>query len=52
MNVEPSIQAKLLDLAAVDAELTRIAHRRQVLPEQQEVTRLEAERTERKDAAV
>ncbi|MEV6769779.1 C4-type zinc ribbon domain-containing protein [Nocardia sp. NPDC051030] len=52
MNAEPSIQAKLLDLAAVDAELTRIEHRRKVLPEQQEVQRLESERTERKDAAV
>ena len=52
MNVEQPIQAKLLDLAAVDAELTRIGHRRKVLPEQQEVQRLETERTERKDAAV
>ncbi|AYF78388.1 hypothetical protein D7D52_36280 [Nocardia yunnanensis] len=52
MNAEPSIQAKLLDLAAVDAELTRIEHRRKVLPEQQEVARLESERTTRKDAAV
>ncbi|MCX4098636.1 zinc ribbon domain-containing protein [Nocardia sp. alder85J] len=52
MNVEPSIQAKLLDLAAVDAELTRIEHRRKVLPEQQEVQRLETERSTRKDAAV
>lgn len=52
MNVEPSIQSKLLDLAAVDAELTRIEHRRKVLPEQQEVQRLEAERSTRKDAAV
>ncbi|GAB0108133.1 C4-type zinc ribbon domain-containing protein [Nocardia sp. JMUB6875] len=52
MNAEPSIQAKLLDLAAVDAELTRIEHRRKVLPEQQEVARLEGERTARKDAAV
>ncbi|MFE3195816.1 zinc ribbon domain-containing protein [Nocardia sp. NPDC059240] len=52
MNAEPSIQAKLLDLAAVDAELTRIGHRRKVLPEQQEVERLEGERTTRKDAAV
>ncbi|MGV9679508.1 zinc ribbon domain-containing protein [Nocardia sp. NPDC003482] len=52
MNVEPPIQAKLLDLAAVDAELTRIEHRRKVLPEQQEVRRLEEERTARKDAAV
>ncbi|SUD47509.1 Putative zinc ribbon domain [Nocardia otitidiscaviarum] len=52
MNVEPSIQAKLLDLAAVDAELTRIEHRRKVLPEEQEVRQLESERTARKDAAV
>ncbi|MBF6068099.1 zinc ribbon domain-containing protein [Nocardia farcinica] len=52
MNVEPSIQAKLLQLAAVDAELTRIAHRRTVLPEQQEVAQLEARRNEHKDAAV
>jgi len=50
--VEPPIQAKLLQLAAVDAELTRIAHRRTVLPEQQEVERLEALRNEHKDAAV
>ncbi|MBO0856040.1 MAG: hypothetical protein J2P18_19995 [Nocardia sp.] len=52
MNVESPIQAKLLDLADVDAELTRIQHRRKVLPEEQEVRRLEAERSERKDAAV
>ncbi|MFD4294470.1 zinc ribbon domain-containing protein [Rhodococcus sp. NPDC058505] len=52
MNVEPRIQAKLLDLAAVDTELTRIAHRRRTLPEQQEVQRLEADRVGRKDAAV
>ncbi|WP_280423396.1 zinc ribbon domain-containing protein [Nocardia carnea] len=52
MNVEPSIQAKLLRLAEVDAELTRIAHRRSVLPEQQEVDRFEAERNAQKDAAV
>lgn len=52
MNVEPPIQAKLLQLAAIDAELTRIAHRRTVLPEQQEVARFEAERNTHKDAAV
>ncbi|WP_194819530.1 zinc ribbon domain-containing protein [Nocardia sp. XZ_19_385] len=52
MNVEPPVQAKLLQLAAVDAELTRISHRRTVLPEQQEVARLEAERNKHKDAAV
>lgn len=52
MNVEPRIQAKLLDLAAVDTELTRIAHRRRTLPEQEEVQRLESDRVGRKDAAV
>ena len=52
MNVEPSVQTKLLQLAGVDAELTRIAHRRSALPEQQEVTRLAAERHGYKDAAV
>ncbi|MFI5435333.1 zinc ribbon domain-containing protein [Rhodococcus baikonurensis] len=52
MNVEPQVQSKLLDLAGVDAELTRITHRRGALPEQQEVERLEAERISRKDASV
>ncbi|MDV7244260.1 MULTISPECIES: zinc ribbon domain-containing protein [Rhodococcus] len=52
MNVEPQVQSKLLDLAGVDAELSRIAYRRTALPEQQEVERLEAERLTRKDAAV
>jgi len=52
VNVEPAVQSKLLSLAAVDAELNRLAHRRRTLPEQQEVERLEAERTSRKDAAV
>jgi uncharacterized protein len=52
LNVEPSIQAQLLRLAEVDTELTRIAHRRKVLPEQQEVDRFEAERNAQKDAAV
>ena len=51
MNVEPQVQSKLLDLAGVDAELTRITHRRGALPEQQEVERLEAERISRKDAS-
>ncbi|TQF73519.1 hypothetical protein FK531_08510 [Rhodococcus spelaei] len=52
MNVEPRIQAKLLDLAAVDTELTRIAHRRRTLPEQEELARLESDQVGRKDAAV
>lgn len=52
MNVDPSIQVTLLNLAAVDTELARIAHRRKTLPQQQEVARLESERTAHKDAAV
>lgn len=52
MNVEPQVQSKLLELAGVDAELARTAHRRTSLPEQQEVDRLETERNARKDAAV
>ncbi|MFD4368248.1 zinc ribbon domain-containing protein [Rhodococcus sp. NPDC058521] len=52
MNVEPQVQSKLLELAGVDAELSRIGHRRKTLPEQQEVDTLDAERVTRKDAAV
>ncbi|SDD70633.1 zinc ribbon domain-containing protein [Rhodococcus tukisamuensis] len=52
MNVEPRIQAKLLALAALDTELTRVAHRRKTLPEAEEVQRLESDRVQRKDAAV
>ncbi|HET9116755.1 MAG TPA: hypothetical protein VFN75_01525, partial [Pseudonocardiaceae bacterium] len=33
MNADPAAQRRLLDLAAVDAELTRVAHRRRSLPE-------------------
>jgi predicted nucleic acid-binding Zn-ribbon protein len=52
LNADPSIQRTLLDLAAVDTELARIAHRRKTLPEQQEVARLEAEHATHKDAVV
>ncbi|SNT23422.1 zinc ribbon domain-containing protein [Rhodococcoides kyotonense] len=52
MNVDPRVQASLLELAAVDTELTQIAHRRKNLPEQAEVEKLEGERIARKDAAV
>lgn len=52
MNVEPRVQASLLELAGVDTELSQIAHRRKSLPEQQEVDKLEGERLARKDAAV
>ena len=52
MNADPAVQRKLLDLAAIDAELARIAHRRNTLPEAQEIERLQTERQARKDAAV
>lgn len=50
LTVEPPVQAAVLDLAAVDAELTRIEHRREILPELHEVQRLQAQRTAEKDA--
>ncbi|MDQ4103148.1 MAG: C4-type zinc ribbon domain-containing protein [Actinomycetota bacterium] len=37
MNADPAAQRRLLDLAAVDAELTRAAHRRRSLPELAEI---------------
>jgi hypothetical protein len=37
VNADPAAQRRLLDLAAVDAELTRAAHRRRSLPELAEV---------------
>lgn len=52
MNVDPRVQASLLELAAVDTELMQITHRRKSLPEQVEVAKLEAERIARKDSAV
>jgi len=52
VNVESAVQSKLLSLAAVDAELNRLAHRRRTLPEQQTVDRLQSDRNARKDAAV
>ncbi len=52
MNVDPKIQATLLELAGLDTELNQLAHRRRSLPEQQVVDQLEAERLARKDAAV
>ncbi|MCZ4078875.1 C4-type zinc ribbon domain-containing protein [Rhodococcus sp. H36-A4] len=52
MNVDPRVQASLLELASVDTELSQIAHRRRTLPEQTEFEKLEAERVSRRDAAV
>lgn len=52
MKADPSAQRRLLDLAAVDAELSRAEHRRRTMPEQTAVE--EAERTLRaaQDAVV
>ena len=41
MNADPAAQRRLLDLAAVDAELTRVAHRRRSLPELAELEQAE-----------
>ncbi|WP_214367869.1 zinc ribbon domain-containing protein [Pseudonocardia sp. H11422] len=42
MKADPAVQRRLLDLADVDAELTRLAHRRRTLPEHAELTSAEA----------
>ena len=46
MKADPAVQRQLLDLAKVDAELSRVAHRRRTLPELTEID--EAEKTVRK----
>lgn len=48
MKADPAAQRRLLDLAAVDAELARAEHRRRTMPEQTAVE--EAERTLREAA--
>ena len=52
MNVEPAVQLRLLELAEVDAELGRIQHRRQAMPELAEVTGTEQTVRERRDRVV
>jgi uncharacterized protein len=42
VKAEPAVQRRLLDLAGVDAELARLAHRRRTLPEHAELTEAEA----------
>jgi uncharacterized protein len=49
VNAEPAAQARLLELADVDTELSRIEHRRRTLPEVTEVTEAEKTVRERKD---
>jgi Zn-ribbon protein, possibly nucleic acid-binding len=42
MKADSAVQRRLLDLAEVDAELSRLAHRRRTLPEHAELTEAEA----------
>jgi predicted nucleic acid-binding Zn-ribbon protein len=52
VKAAPAAQKRLLDLAEVDAELTRLAHRRRALPEHAELTEAEAAVRTSKDALV
>ncbi len=52
MKASPQNQLRLLELADLDAELVRLARRRQALPEVAELARLEARATELKDTIV
>jgi len=52
VNADPAAQRRLLDLAATDAELARLAHRRRSLPEFAEVDAAEREQRGRRDAVV
>jgi len=52
MKADPAAQLRLLDLAGVDAELTRLAHRRRTLPEHAELAQAETAVRSAKDAQV
>ncbi len=52
VKASPQNQLRLLELADLDAELVRLARRRQALPEVAELARLEARAIELKDAIV
>ena len=52
MKADPAVQRRLLDLAEIDAELTRLAHRRRNLPEHAELTDAEAAVRTAKDKLV
>jgi uncharacterized protein len=52
VKASPQTQLRLLELADLDAELSRLAHRRQSLPEIAELARLETRARELKDAIV
>jgi predicted nucleic acid-binding Zn-ribbon protein len=50
VKASPEAQLRLLELADIDAELGRIAHRRRGLPEHAEITRLDGRETELRDS--
>ncbi|MGH3916213.1 MAG: zinc ribbon domain-containing protein [Pseudonocardiaceae bacterium] len=52
MNADPAAQRRLLDLAEVDAELARVAHRRRSLPELAEAEQIQQELRTARDALV
>ena len=52
MKADPAVQRALLDLAEVDAELSRVAHRRRTLPELAEITAAESAAQARTDEQV
>ena len=52
MKAEPAVQRKLLELAKVDAELSRTAHRRATLPELAEIDAGEKTVRDKRDALV
>jgi uncharacterized protein len=49
VNASPDAQLRLLDLAEIDAELTRLEHRRRSLPEHEELAALEQRDRELRD---
>ncbi|RKT52726.1 zinc ribbon domain-containing protein [Saccharothrix australiensis] len=50
MKADPAVQRRLLDLAQVDAELARVAHRRRTLPEIAEIAEAEKVARAKQDA--
>jgi uncharacterized protein len=52
VNVDPDLQRRLLDLADLDAELTRIDHKRATLPELAEISQVEQALRSSKDDLV
>ncbi|WP_406641199.1 zinc ribbon domain-containing protein [Amycolatopsis sp. WGS_07] len=52
MKADPAVQRQLLELAKVDAELSRVTHRRRTLPELAEIEAGEKTVREKRDALV